>query len=59
MSTKYKLCISSDFLDNINIYFFMEIVHKLFVLTLLFSEICSIFNSKQKLREFKLFVTYK
>ena len=47
MSTKYMLCISYDFVDNIKIYFVWKFAHKkAFALTLLLSERCSIFNEK-------------
>ena len=46
-STSYILCISYYFVENINIYFFRNILHKAFDLTLLLYETCSIFNDNK------------
>ena len=50
MSTKY-ICINYDVVDNIKKYLLWIFLHKAkFVINLLFSEIFSIFNYRQKLR---------
>ena len=53
MSTKYTLLIY-DFVDNIKIY--LDNFHKPFGLTLLLSEICSIFNYNKNYVHEQLFV---